>query len=278
MGEAVVVRGFGFDYELLLITFSVVLIIAGTVAASEYVVCSAAGYRKIGFPTWRVIFGVGLSALGTLLIQVVGASALPVEGEERLLVVFFCFGLIIGGAFFACIAVLMQVQLTGPKEPRPLPPTIEEGVPSGILEAFQGIEAERSFETGNLWVFRKGSIYILLPKRFFAAIFVKLLGQATAPEKKLSLPFKTMRKTTLDDNIGGFPMAKIRGEFTIPVDAFDLGGEGVEEKYMTGRGIMYLVSRFDVSQLGSVSAPDLSQRFDVTVILKIIEQISREEP
>nr|MDO8097673.1 hypothetical protein [Candidatus Njordarchaeota archaeon] len=149
-------------------------------------------------------------------------------------------------------------------------------VPQPIMDAFLAIEPEKTFETKIVRVLRKGSIYILLPKLFNRVYFIRLFNQTPSQEKKLRLPFFLMRKKYFKDEISGFPVAKARGEFTILFDAIKRSERNVEEKYVRGQGVMYLVPRYDMRQRRYLVAPDISDKLDKTVILDIIEELSKE--
>jgi hypothetical protein len=176
-----------------------------------------------------------------------------------------------------------------PPEPRLFrPPTQFRGLrelPKNVLESFQQIEPDRKFDFTILrvkyLVLKKADVFMLVPESgVYVAYFIKLFDQTPTTKKRFKAPLIFPIRKHFSYSIAGFPVAKVRGHFTLPVDAVSRT-EGSEFKYVSGSGIMYLVPRRDLSKgmyspRALFSTEDLSEGFDKTTILKIIEALSNE--
>jgi uncharacterized membrane protein YiaA len=223
------------------------------------------------FKTFLV--GVGLSFLGLFMIVLL-VFGIQVPIEQRGVYFIFSCGLIFGG-----IIVLFVGQLRlrmGRRQPFFGGIMSQTGMgririagSQDIMRLFEQINPEKNFETKNFSVMKKGEVYILLPRMSNAAFFVKLFDQIPVQEKAVRLPMIFFRKTPFED-VAGLPVAKFRGEITIPVDIVKRGNKS-DERYVKGAGIQYVVPMYDTS-----GRRDLSGQLTKTAILNIISEISNE--
>jgi hypothetical protein len=139
------------------------------------------------------------------------------------------------------------------------------------MNSFSQIKPDKTFKTRNFTVLKKGDIYILLSKRLGAVYFIRLFDQVPVREKVIKLPIVFLGGMQFKDEISGLPVAKSRGQITIPVDITKRPNEEPEEKCVNGTGVSYLVPMYDVQH-----QRDLSGQFDKTVILNVMEELSNE--
>jgi hypothetical protein len=154
-------------------------------------------------------------------------------------------------------------------------------VPKNVLDSLQQVEPDKSFETKNFLVFKKGPIYILLKKMFNGAHFVRLLKETPVTNSKVRLPFlRSMiaRRRATKFQVDDLDVLAVRGEFTIPINAVK-HGDRTEEKYASGPGILYYAPVFLTVPAGyrSFRILDLSATLDKSAILKTIAKLSKEE-
>jgi hypothetical protein len=164
-----------------------------------------------------------------------------------------------------------------------LPGTREDQyvLPASVLDTFQKIGVDTHFSVEDFHVFVKGEIYILLEKKFITAYFVKLFEYKASPDKRIRLgsrriPFRLPTPLTIKYKM---PVFRSEGEFSIPIE-ISKSGKGVEEeKYAKGLGVLYWVSMYPVGPRGTYAfGHSFADRFDEPTILKIINDLSAEQP
>jgi hypothetical protein len=138
-----------------------------------------------------------------------------------------------------------------------------------VMQSLRETNPEKTFQTRNFTVMKKSDVYVLLPRMSSAAYFVKLFDQTPVQEKVVKLPVLFFQRMPFKE-VAGFPVAKFRGEITIPVDVVKRGNKP-DEKYVKGAGIQYVVPFYDMNE-----RRDLSGQFTKTGILNIISEISNE--
>jgi hypothetical protein len=148
-------------------------------------------------------------------------------------------------------------------------------VPADIIDSFQQIKPDRILKTRNFTVLKKKDIYILITELVRAVYFVRLSNQTPALEKDVKLPIIFIGKTKFKNEIGGLPMAKAMGEIVIPVDVVRSVDNKIEARYIKGAGIEYVFPTQDVRP-GKPESSDLTEKFDRTTLLKILEELSEE--
>jgi hypothetical protein len=155
-------------------------------------------------------------------------------------------------------------------------------VPANVLDTFQVKGADDYFQAKKFHVFVKGKSYILLEKKFRGAYFVRLFEYMDSSQKKTSLKVSLgplWIASAFKDSINGLPVARLEGDFTIPVGIWRSNDGFDEEKYATGSGVAYLVSMYPVIRGRFVPyALPLTERFDKATILKILDNLSAESP
>jgi hypothetical protein len=126
----------------------------------------------------------------------------------------------------------------------------------------------------------KGETYILVPRfRQFVtstSIFIRFFRKTATPEKKLVVPYGWwMRRAHFWHRIADFPVTKVRGTFTVPVDVVRGSGAKPREIFAKGPGIAYIVKGYGGVRLNPFSSvtPPLLNR---DVILEIIRELSGE--
>ncbi|WXG42860.1 MAG: hypothetical protein WED04_02005 [Promethearchaeati archaeon SRVP18_Atabeyarchaeia-1] len=260
-----IVTQYSFETVMMVIIIAFVVLLAGFVILIKYGRRRIYETREPKYPLKILVAGMGLIILGLAMVLVV-ITLIPFE--ERTFPFIFSIGLMFAGLIIAAIASIIAQMRTARSR---------FAVPVRIMESFRQIEPDKSFETKNLSVLKKGDVYILLPKLFNCVYFVKSLRQTPIQEKKLKLPMKILRKRYFTDEIGGLPLAKWKGECKIPVDSIKRSDSVVEEKYAKIWGVVLLVPRYDVPHRKLLKAQDLADRFDKSVIMKIMEQLSKED-
>jgi hypothetical protein len=249
---------------MIVIILTMILFSAGIIILAKYGRPKIPSAQKIRYPLKPLVAGMTMLILGLVMIFLT-ITLLPLE--ERTLPFFLSIGLLFAGAMVAALSsAVAQMRAS----------TARFAIPARILDAFQQIEPDRSFQTKNLSVMKKGDIYILLPKLFNCAYFIRAQKETTTQDRKLRLPMKILRKKYFTEEIGGLPIAKRKGEFIIPVSA-SLRGDKTEEKYAKVSGMAYLVAKYDVPHRRRLRAEDLSEKFDKATILRIMERLSKDE-
>lgn len=255
-----------FAMLLWLMVLALVVITTGAVAMFEYGSIGRAVPKEATSVLIKgIVIGMGLVALGIVMIIVV-VTQLPMQ--ERTLPFFYALGLIFTGIIVTVAGRIlyttraMRTRFT---------------VPSNISESFRQIGPEKTFETKNFTVLKKAGIYILISKLSNLVYFVKLFNQTTVHEEITKLPIMFFRKTQFKEKIGDLPVAKRRGELIIPVDSVKLPDRKLEEKYARGSGITYIVPFYDPDRQKPSEKPNLLAEFDSTSVLKIMEELSKEE-
>nr|MDO8098292.1 hypothetical protein [Candidatus Njordarchaeota archaeon] len=171
--------------------------------------------------------------------------------------------------------------------PEPLPKNDRGAVaqrfaelPKLVMQEFEKIEPDKTFETKRFKIMVKGDIYILVP-RFYRPItryplFIRFFRKTAISEKRLAVPYGlSMRKMHFSHTVAGFPVTKARGNFSIPVDVSAAVGGKPKEVYAKGPCIAYIVDGYGgvlPSPLSSVMPPLL----DRNAILEIISELSNE--
>ena len=194
----------------------------------------------------------------------------------------------------AILARATDTAARAPPEPKPLffgrTTKLSElrELPERVRDSFNQIESDKKFEFSILrakyLVLEKGDLFMLLPETSggaYAAYFIKLFDRTPTTKKRFKAPLVLPRKKNFSHNIDGFPVAKARGNFTLPVDVINKT-DGKEVKYASGAGIMYLVSARDLSHgmyspRTLFSRVDLSEKFNKTTILNMLEELSEEK-
>jgi hypothetical protein len=153
-------------------------------------------------------------------------------------------------------------------------------MPKLMMEGFDEIEPDKTFETKRFKIMVKGETYILVPRfRQFVTstpIFIRFFRKTTTPEKKLVVPYGWwMRRAHFWHRIADFPVTKVRGTFTMPVDVVRGSGAKPREIFAKGPGIAYIVKGYGGVRLNPFSSvtPPLLNR---DVILEIIRELSGE--
>jgi hypothetical protein len=254
-------------YWSLMVTYFVVALVL-----SPLVFSSSPATADLGTRLWRTstsaILGIGGAVLLVLLASTLGKLSDP-----------------------DILTRAMDAAARAPPEPRlfglPAQPGKLYETPRSILESFQQVEVDKKFDLSILrvkyLVLRKANIFMLVPKEVgggYIAYFIKLFDQTPTAGKRFKAPLVFPRKKQFSYRIAGFPVAKYRGQFTLPVEVIKKTQES-ELKYVRGSGIMYLVPRRNPSSgthspLSIFTGEDLSGRFDKTVILKMIEAMTNE--
>jgi len=172
--------------------------------------------------------------------------------------------------------------------PEPLPKKDRSAVRKRIAEApkltmreFEKIGPDKTFETNRFKIMVKGDTYILIPRFFrfvtLTPLFIRFFRRTATPEKKLVVPYGwSMRKMRFAHRVTGFPVTKVRGTFSIPVDVSASVGGKPKEVYAKGPGIAYVVDGYG----GVRPSPLLSVMptlLDKKTILEIISELSKEE-
>jgi hypothetical protein len=235
---------------------------------------SSPATASLGMQLWRTA-EIGISGIGGILLLALFANTLGKLGDPEIL------------------ARAVDTAARAPPEPEPLflgrTAKLKESrkLPESIRESFRQIESDKKFEFSIMGikylVLKKGNNFMLLPEMWggvYLAYFIKLFNPTPTTKKRFKAPLMVPRKKHFSQSIGGLPVAKFRGDFTLPVDVISKT-EGNEVKYANGSGIMYLVSRRDptygmYSPLAMFSQVDLSEKFNKATILKIMEELSEE--
>ena len=242
----------------LLVIGCILMVVGGAVWLKYGSLGKSAGKEATGILIKALVLGMGLILLGFVLIF---ALVVQLPMEQRSLFFFFSFGLILAGFIVAVAGRIMFEMKKG---------RTRFVSRSGIMESFQLIKPEKTFQTKNFTVMKKGDIYILASKLLNAVYFVKLFDQIPVHEKGVRLPNMFFRKSQFKDEIGGLPVDKSKGEIMIPVDFAKRSDKRLEEKYVKGTGISYLIPIYEQQQ------KDLSGEFGKTAILQVMEKISTE--
>jgi hypothetical protein len=205
----------------------------------------------------------GLYLMNVYLIQI------PLE--QRTLPFFFSFGLILGSLFIGAIMFLSGAPRS--RRARLAPPP-------NILEAFKHIEPEETFEAKNCTVVKKGDVYAIIPKVFNAIYFLRFMTATRTPDTKMRLPMR-LRWSNFQDEIGGFPVAKLEGEFSIPVSATKTEEKTIEEKCARGKATLLVMARREKVRIPLYYTPDsalmkdLSTKFNENTAINIMDKLSR---
>jgi MFS family permease len=243
---------------LWLVVLAFVLVSAGIIVALAYSGIGNAAEREAdSIFAKSVAVCVALFLLGFVMIFAV-VGQLPMEQRGTFFI--FSLGMIMAGAM-ALVAgrIMAEIRRT------------RFAAPPGITESFHQIKSDKTFETENFTVIRVGDIFVLLSKIGGAVYFVKLFNQMQVQEKAIKLPNMFFRKTQFKDEIGGIPVAKSRGDIMIPIDVIKGPDRQLEEKYVRGTGVSYLIPVYDTQ-----GKRDLSKEFTKTAILNIIRELSTE--
>jgi hypothetical protein len=242
----------------------------------------------IAFPykgTFHVIYrvisaGIILYVMGLLFFFTIASKFLTIEEEAPSW--FLVWVLFIGGLFALVGGFFRLVNDVARTRKRKIV------VPPVVLEAFQTIGSDKSFDTLDFFVFKKERINILLKKhgeeywpggrfatrgldRFIGAHFVRMLEEIPVQQGSVRMPFTsrgvTMRRQ-LNHEVDGVHIAAVKTRVTIPVDVARLG-EKIEVRYVKGPSIIYFVP---------ASGHVISQTFDKSQIIKILEDLSSLKP
>jgi hypothetical protein len=245
-----------------------------TVLLAPLVFSSSPATSSLGMQLWRTA-GIGIFGIGGILLLALFAGTLGKLGDPEIL------------------ARAVDAAARAPPEPEPLflgrTRKLKEwrDLPESIRDSFKQIESDKKFEVSiagvKYLVLKKGNNFMLLPEMWggvYLAYFIKLFNPTPTTKKRFKAPLVPPRKKNFLQNIGGLPVAKFRGDFTLPVDLISKA-EGNEVKYANGSGVMYLVPRRDPSHgmyspRAMFSQIDLSEKFNKTTILKILEELSEE--
>jgi hypothetical protein len=252
--------------------FLMVPYVALAIVLAPMVFSSSPAAADLGTRLWRTSIGA-IIGVGDAVLLVLLASTLGKLGDPDIL------------------ARAVDAAARAPPEPRlfglPAKPGELYVTPKSVLESFQQVEADNKFDFSifreRYLVLRRGSIFMLVPEGVggaYIAYFIKLFDQTPTASKRFKAPIAFPRKKQFSCRIAGYPVAKFRGKFTLPAEVIRKT-EGNELKYVRGSGIMYLVPRRDPSSgmyspRVIFSREDLSEKFDKTVILKMIEAVSSE--
>jgi hypothetical protein len=247
-------------FILTFVVFSV-----GAIILVKYGRRRASGAVEMKYPVGVLVVGLAIVIIGFLFMFVV-ITLVPYE--ERTLPFIFSLVVLFAGLIIICISsVIAQMRATA----------VRFAVPASVMDSFRQIEPEKSFETKRFNVLKKGDIYILLPKTFTATFFIRAFTQTPTSDMKFKPPLRFFRKRNFTDEIGGLPVMKAKGEYNIPVGVVKRGDAIIQEKYAKVSGIAYIVPKYDVLHRRRFQVKDLSDNFNRDTILKIIEQLSKEE-
>jgi hypothetical protein len=256
-----------------LVVVFVVILLFGSMSGAVWLV-SRSGERGSGEGVPRGVIkllAVGLAIVGMGFMIFFGAIAiLPLEARSAEL--FFLFlGLVIVGMGIA-FAGRISAEVTYAAR--------QFQVPESLLDSLRQIGPDKSFETKKFHIFRKSGIYILLQRRLRGVHFIRLFKQTPVAAKKVKVSYWGPWRTSVrsfKDEINGLRLAKVRREFTVPVDIVRLG-DRTEAKYVRGPGILYYVSVYPMGRFSvNYNEENLCGRLDPPTIIKVLNDLSEEK-
>lgn len=251
----------GFATQMWFIILATLVIASGYILWFKYGRSQTEPRRRATNILIKLILAFVVLLVSSILIIIYVVAELPME--QRAFPFWFSIGLMTIGPIIAAVFGARAMMAT-------------RRVPPAVIDSFSQIHPDMTFETKKFTVFKKDDISILLPSTFGGAYFVRLFSQSLAQrETKARLP-RLFPRSAYKDEIFGLSVAKRRGDFTIPSDIVRRGDRS-EEKYVSGSGILYFVSIYDVRHSSGRRFPtDISSRLDKTAIMEIMEELSRE--
>jgi hypothetical protein len=151
-------------------------------------------------------------------------------------------------------------------------------LPPSVVENFRRIDPDQVFDTKDFVAVKKGDIYAFLAKKRPAVYFIKPKRLTPAPNaKKPNLPFLGFRAPHFKCQVNGIPLAKLKGNITIPVGVTKSREKKIE-KYAEGPAAVYVLSRIEAPAQRTRLAPlsDLSGQFDKETIERVIHSLLKQ--